>query len=667
VCGIAGVLHLDGRPAQVGDVQDITRALAHRGPDGEGLFTDGPLALGHRRLAILDLTDSGHQPMACVEGRYRVTFNGEIYNFLELRRELEAAGHRFHTETDTEVVGHAFHRWGPDCVLRFNGMWAFAIWDTHERALFLSRDRFGVKPLFFLAQRDRFAFASELKAFLHLPDFTARRNEQAMKMMLFAFADFERVEETLIEDVSRLQAGHNLLVGPHGLKVWRWWRTLDHVPEVPATLQEQAEQFSELFSDACRLRLRSDVPVATCLSGGLDSSSVLCTLAALRRDTQATDAHERHTADSQRAFVATFPGTPQDERPYAELAIERSGADPRYRPMDQDIVAETLHRYTYDFENIGGSLMLPLWRIYRELRRDGVAVSLDGHGGDELLAGYKHYVNHELYRVSALRSPLRAVDLARTLPPMNVGDGPSATRLLLRRLRRDPALERRRRRRPSPAGGHRWMNAPMADYDLAYGAGEADEASARLGGLNGELYDAVHFQHLPHILRNFERSSMAHGVEVRMPFMDWRIVCFAFGVPATSKVGGGYAKRLLREAMRGVLPEPIRRRRDKIGFSPPMIDWFNNGLGDWALERANTPGFLESSVWNGPAIRTFVDQRQRDRSWAGADCEHVWPFLQASLWEQVFFEDRPALAPDDATPTHVEAIEDSAELGGGVL
>ena len=649
MCGIAGILNLDGRPAAPEEICAITRALAHRGPDGEGVHVEGPLGLGHRRLAILDLSESGKQPMDCVDGRYWITFNGEIFNFVELRRELEACGHRFRTGSDTEVIGHAYQRWGTDCVLHFNGMWAFAVWDVQRRELFLSRDHFGIKPLFDLAEPNRFVFASELKSFLYLRDFVPRENEEAMKLALFKSCDFEVVDDTLLLGVKRLQGGHNMKVGPTGIQVWRWWQTLDHVPSVPSSIDEQAEAFRELFFDACRLRLRSDVPVATCLSGGVDSSAVLCTLAALRDQANGATGSERLTPDSQRAFVATFPGTPKDERKYAELAIQHSAADPRYRPMDPDLTIENLREYAYDFENVGGSLMIPLWRIYRELRRDSVVVSLDGHGGDELLAGYEQYVGGPLSRSSMLRTPRRTLDLVNTLRPMHGPGPPGRARLLLRHTAVGYYARRMSSRiRPQQALkaiGGAWMGTPLKDDGIAYPNEDELAGIESLNPLDAELYTAVHRHYLPHILRNFERCSMAHGVEVRMPFLDWRLVCFTFGLPEESKIGNGFTKRVLREAMRNTMPEKLRTRKDKIGFSPPMSTWFNGGLGDWVSEQVRSASFLDSAVWNGPAIRDHVEARRRAGPWTEDDSERVWPFVQAQLWRQLFLEEpAPQLA-----------------------
>ncbi|MFM8392422.1 MAG: asparagine synthase (glutamine-hydrolyzing), partial [Acidobacteriota bacterium] len=396
MCGIAGIFNFRERPSGEAAVQAMCGALAHRGPDGDG-FTGGdtgPVWLGHRRLAILDLSPAGQQPFQDPTGRFFITYNGEIYNFLELRRELEDDGYGFRTSSDTEVVLNAWLRWGAGCQQRFNGMWAFAIWDRTEQRLFISRDRFGVKPLFYHADPARFAFASELKAFRYLDDFRLQANDESLWSVLAAPSQLEGTEETLLRGVKRLLPGHSIEVRRGSIRIERWWRTLDHLPVPPAKLHEQAEAFRELFLDACRLRLRSDVPVATCLSGGLDSSAVLCTLAHLDRTGHGRT--QRTASSWQRAFVATFPGTPSDEERFARLAIEHSGADPRYRPMAATAAVNELEKIIYDFEEITATLPAPIWSIYLELRREGVVVSLDGHGADELLGGYTHYTQAAL-------------------------------------------------------------------------------------------------------------------------------------------------------------------------------------------------------------------------------------------------------------------------------
>ena len=634
MCGIAGIFNFESTQSGDESVRAMCGAIAHRGPDGEGFYhrENGPVWLGHRRLAILDLSEAGRQPMSDPSGRYHITYNGEIYNFLELRADLEKYGERFRTETDTEVILAAWRRWGPACQTRFNGMWAFAIWDEAEQRLFLSRDRFGIKPLFYHADPGRFVFASELKAFRHLQGFTLRANERALSTAITAPSLLESTEETLLEGVWRLPGGHSLEVRRGTVRVSRWWNTLDHLTQVPATLPEQAEAFRELFLDSCRLRLRSDVPVATCLSGGLDSSAVLCSLAHITNiNGQTGRSNSRMTENWQRAFVATFPGSSSDEEHYARLAVEHAGANPRYHQINPETAINELEQIILDFEEISSTLPAPIWSIYRELRREGVVVSLDGHGADEMLGGYTHYAQTALRASGGIwQQPRQTLEMARILHSLYATDGPVTRPPLWKLLvANDPIYQRLRgissRNAPSTAG---IGTTPEPD--------PVEEAAIdQLGPLNALLYRDFHRTMLPAILRNFDRCSMAHGIEVRMPFLDWRLVCFSFSLPATSKIGGGFTKRILRESMRGIMPEPLRTRKGKIGFNSPLPDWFNGPLRDWLATEASQQDFLQSELWNGPAIRRLVDTK-RSAKWTWHEAEQIWPALHTQLWRRIF-------------------------------
>lgn len=632
MCGIAGILHLNDRPCGREDIQPLIDQLSHRGPDGEGIHVDGRVGLGHRRLAILDRSAAGKQPLQFL-GRYWITYNGEVYNFVELRQELESLGHHFFTDTDTEVVVAAYHQWGPGFVMKMNGMWAFAIWDSQERELFLSRDRFGVKPLHYLAEPHRFVFASELKSFLRLSGFTARENLMETHRQL---TGVESTEETLLENVKLLRAGHNMVVSTAGMRVWRWWSTLEHLVQVPKQFTDQAEQFRELFFDACRVRLRSDVPVGTCLSGGMDSSSILCSVAASsNRETT------RVTNDYHRAFVATFQGTSHDEREYAEAAIETAAADATFCAMDPAALVDDLPQYAYDFELIGQGLLLPVWSIYREIRRNGIMVTLDGLGADELMMGYGPPLRKYLMRHgSLLRHPIRTLDLAltlrRQLREASLGRIVCQADPFLGKVRLMAGLAKRfiRGVPGQKASAPNWI-PPVTGGDAMDEAEK--EALNSLSPINQELYCQFHHGVNASLLRKYDRVSMAHGIEVRMPFLDWRLVTYCFSLPDESKVGHGYAKRILREAMRGVLPEKIRTRTVKIGFQSPLVEWMNGALGDWVVRRVQTKRFLESPISNAPGIRDFVIERHARRNWDEQTAYAVWRHLQADLWRETFF------------------------------
>lgn len=559
MCGISGIYRLS-RPVDPGELDAFTDVLAHRGPDGRGTFCDLNLGLGHRRLAILDLSSAGACPLhytAPAGNRFSITYNGEVYNFLELRRELESLGHRFFSETDTEVIVAAFAQWGESSLLRFNGMWAFAIWDHEKRCLFLARDRFGIKPLYYAVRAGTLYFASELKAFLALTSFPVELNQELVPGIISSTYSYEgTTDETLIKHVKRLPAGHVLTMGADGrIEAKRWWETLDHLPEVPTTYEDQVEGFRTLFLDAVQIRMRSDVPVGTCLSGGIDSGSVASAMAWIHKNNPKN--LERCPADWQQSFIATFPGTMLDEKYYADEIVKHTGARPHYWEFRSEEAVEHIIDSVWAMEDIYGGLAVPVWCIYREMRTSGVYVSLDGHGGDELLCGYTWYLN--------------------------------------------------------------WL---MQD-------------------VNQNLYNDFHFSLLPAILRNYDRCSMAHGIEVRMPLMDWRLVCYAFALAAESKIGEGYTKRILRDAMKGIMPESVRTRRSKIGFNSPMIEWFNSGMRPLIEKVIAHPYWQDSPFWDGKETGRYILSRTRSSSWSKSDWNetlHIWTRMNLVIWQMMFIE-----------------------------
>lgn len=557
MCGIAGIVHFNSETVSQTTLERFTHSLAHRGPDGWGVHVDGQVGLGHRRLAILDLAESGRCPMAYgrpgEEERYWITFNGEVYNFIELRRELSSLGHVFRSETDTEVVAASFAEWGESCLFRFNGMWAFAIWDSRSRELFLARDRFGVKPLYYTSGQ-RFAFASELKAFLSLENFVPNLNEALAEEALLHAQSFEGThEETLLEGVHKLPAGHFMRVDECGkIRSRQWWNTADHLETPPRSYADQVEHWRELFLSAVAIRMRSDVPIGTSLSGGLDSSAVACAITWIA---DRSSVSERASRDWRHSFSATFPGTPLDESNYANLAAEAAGTRMHLTPSHEPPTAAELADSIWDMDDLYPAISVPVLRNYRRMRETGVYVSLDGHGADELLCGY------------------------------------------------------------TP-----WLGWPMNE-------------------VNPKLYDHFHLTLLPSILRNYDRASMAHGIESRMPLMDWRLVCFSFSLPAASKVGGGYTKRIFRDAVADLLPDSLRLRRSKIGFNSPMPEWFNqrlNGLLDPVIESET---WKSTTYWDPQQSAAILRDRADAKSWRQEDWSELlkmWMRISFVIWKERF-------------------------------
>jgi asparagine synthase (glutamine-hydrolysing) len=381
------------------------------------------------------------------------------------------------------------------------------------------------------------------------------------------------------------------------LKIQRWWCTLDHLPDVPKTETERVERFGELFRDAVALRMRSDVPIGTCLSGGFDSSAVICAMSAHEKSGMGP----RDSAAWRHAFVATFPGASNDERPMAEEAAEWAGVDPTIMEIGRQDALTELDRILEDSDDVYITLPSAIWLLYRELSRQKVLVSLDGHGADELMGAYRQEGQSGAFRlrniVAGLSSnselAMRGVDLLRAL-----------------------VIKRQ---------GHYFLRGAIpAQFSLV---GDGDVFPPEWGSLNRRLYRMFHSTVLPTILRNFDRLSMAHGVEVRMPFMDWRLVTYTMALPDASKSSDGYTKMVARRAMEGRMPESIRMGRRKVGFNSPMPEWLNGPLSGWAtslLDR-DIPAFAE--LVDEVSLRKTVDRLTISQTWDWESVERIWPYL----------------------------------------
>jgi asparagine synthase (glutamine-hydrolysing) len=560
--------------------------------------------------------------MSFGEERYWITYNGEMYNFLELKTELQQLGYQFRTDSDTEVILAAYHCWGEDCQLRFNGMWAFAIWDGTERKLFISRDRFGIKPLIYYFDQKHFAFASEMKAFLALdrfePDFDPAMVAAALSNERLVEGD----ERCLLRGLQHLFGGHCLTLRMGETpKIRRWWNTLDHLGSIPQKYEDQVVRFQELFLDACRIRMRSDVPIGTALSGGLDSSSILCGMRHVRNGDSSND---RLAQDWQRAFIMTYPGAAIDERKYADQVIQHTGAIPVYCTGSSDLYLEHFDRILFQYEEIS-DLHLGPWLVHKAQRENGIVVTIDGHGGDEALGGYPWYVTAALKDALRKFSPRRASELVSIMKglelfPESEFYTKSAQALLAKATKGDEQA---------------WlMQAPAEFRSVAY-----EEDRVRIQNqdtLFKTLYKDFHYIQLPTNLRDFDHLSMAHGVEVRSPFMDWRLVCFVFSLPATAKIGSGFTKRILRDALKDILPEPIRTRTRKLGFPNLAEAWTSSPAQIFIRDVVSSAEFRESSIWDGRKVAEDLNVAILDQD--NDTLHQAWIYVQAASLMRLFQE-----------------------------
>ncbi len=655
MCGITGIWNFNQLPIDINELDSFTDSLTHRGPDGRGVFIDknSYIGLGHRRLSILDLTESGKQPMPYLDNRYQITFNGEIFNFIELRDELKSKGYNFKSNTDTEVILAAYVEWGEECQFKFNGMWSFAIWDSSKRNLFISRDRFGIKPLFYIHTKDYFIFASELKAFKFL---TGRKSPDFNFKMIANMGNIENSTETILNGVSNLNGGFQINVESSGnLKVKKWWRTKDHINYQSFSDEEYIDQYKELFFDSCKIRMRSDVSLGTALSGGLDSSAVHCAMGHLNKTNAISN---RSPSDWQKAFILNYSNTSHSEVDYAKQITNYVGSEPIIKDLTfhKDFVDDIL-KSIYSFEAIQEPMIGP-WALYKTMREHGIVVSIDGHGGDESLAGYIHHPKVAMFdHLSLFKNKKRLNDLyfvldgfydgqvSRDLAHNQIDSRLKIYNFILKNkkylksssfynnyfIREILELFQSGFKSLSKNSRDQWRKINRSTYsknssDSLYGN--------KYDSLNRQLYLDFHYELLPRILRNFDRLSMAHGVEIRAPFLDWRLVTFAFSIPSHLKLGEGFSKLILRKSMSGIIPESIRLRKNKIGFASPMSEWYKNLLKPLVLDSINSSDFLNSEIWNGPFIRDYVENCYRKNEMKKAS--KSWKFIQAMLLMQSF-------------------------------
>jgi asparagine synthase (glutamine-hydrolysing) len=616
MCGILGAISSTNDTV----FKHALDSIAHRGPDGYGIWQsdDKSITLGHRRLAILDLSDQGKQPMHF--GKYAITLNGEIYNFIEVRKELQAKGYQFHTESDTEVVLAAFQEWKQDCLHKFNGMWAFAIWNKEEKELFISRDRFGKKPLFYAFINDQFVFASEMKAiFPFLPEVKPSKDFDWCKNNVF---NYEATEKCLIDGIKRFPAGSYATIKPGQtiINPTRYWNTLEHLVEVPKTYNEQVEKFRELFIDSCKIRMRSDVPIGTALSGGLDSSATICTMAHIGQ----MNSDGRVSKDWQHAFVATFPGTFLDESIYAKKVADFIGVTPTLLPIDPARGIENLFEYQYLFEELYITSPIPMVELYRSVKQNNVTVTIDGHGADELLGGYGKNI-YKAFRDIGLNYK-QIKDILNTYKGTSGLDHFQASKSahLLSDYLNYMVQENK--------GGKNLVNYYLKDT-LGLIKRENPQ-KGEFGFFNSYLFEIFHSTVLPTLLRNYDRYSMASGVEIRMPFMDHRLVSYCFSLSWKSKLRNGYTKAIVRDALKDMMPADIAFRKSKIGFNTPIVDWIKNDWKEFLQDEMSSTGFRNCTLIETQKVTDKVQEVMKNPNATFRDGEEAWKGLMPYIWEK---------------------------------
>jgi len=611
------MLTLGGTAPDAVRVMRMTDAIRHRGPDDSGILVEGPVALGFRRLSILDLSPAGHQPMQAADGQVSIVFNGEIYNYVELRQQLTALGHVFRSSGDTEVLLHAYLQWGRDCVTRFNGMWAFVINDRRSGALFGSRDRFGIKPLFRCATASSVAFASEIKALLAGGLVQARPNATVVANFL-ADGRLDDGDDTFFEGIVQVPPAHCFELDRSGrYREWRYWAVADSTP-APT---DPAMAFAALFEDAVRLHMRSDVPVAVHLSGGLDSTAIACASVRVRREAGATGALA--------AFCYMDPRF--DEGVYIDATLQQTGAamtalqcTPRQLwdtlPLALRAHDEPMHSMT----------ALVGYQLMGLTAQHGIKVVLNGQGADETLGGYGNYFHN--YWQSLLNGGALGA-LVSELKTWGGAHGASLLPALMGVLRRHVQAGLRHLGPYRHASEARWRQRLRQQQQWLAPAVHDAATPPRFPAhdLDSTLAWSVQHDPLPIYLRVEDRNASAHSIEGRVPFLDHRLVSLAFSLAPEWHLRGSLNKFVLRESMRGRIPELVRARGDKMGFPTATAQWLRDELYGPVREIVNDRAFRQSGAVVGERVAGMLDAHRAGRGDYSAE---IFRAVQWFLWQR---------------------------------
>lgn len=606
MCGIAGLVIKNGNTDNMAArMREMTDIIQHRGPDGEGIYCYQNMSIGHRRLAIIDLSPDGHQPMFYQDEQLVITYNGEIYNYRELRQQLIQLGHQFRSDSDTEVILAAYAQWGQECVSRLNGMWAFAIVDKIKRVVFCSRDRFGVKPFYFTDQSDIFAFGSEIKQLLPFLGRVKANHDALVNFVLTSITDHNN--ETFFSDVVKLPAGHNLVysLDKHRFDIEAWYQ-LDLQPRyLGMSAEEATASWMALLEDAVNLRLRADVAVGTCLSGGLDSSTIASIAAPLYR------------AASGKSFCGITAVSQQEsnnEANYARQVIENASMSWLQVCPDYNDFQTSLPHIAWTQEEPFGSPSLTMqYFVMKTARDNGIPVLLDGQGGDETLLGYEKYYGSHLATI------LRQQGISAFISALKTSSKNNNKLTFTNAMKYLIAGTMAPLRYQYYCHRHRYL--------LKF-----PSLPSHLSTYSRNIWNAFQLQkleiestNLPVLLRYEDKNSMAHSIETRLPFLDYRVLEAALSLPPQYKIKDGWSKWLLRKGMDGRMPDTITWRKNKFGFEAPESLWLAQHMPT-----------MQELVQASPLLADVTRTRVLEKQYATLDKRSQWRLYSIALWEKSF-------------------------------
>jgi asparagine synthase (glutamine-hydrolysing) len=622
MCGICGVVSFQpNSPADRSTLLQMNASIQHRGPDDEGYYEDDQVSLAMRRLSIIDL-HTGQQPISNESGDIWVVYNGEIYNFQKVRAALEQRGHIFKTQTDTEVIVHAYEEYGDECVTYFNGMFAIALWDARKRRLFLARDRLGIKPLYYWSGVDKLVFGSELKALILHPE--VPRQVDLAALDLFLTLEYIPAPRTIYKDVFKLLPGHQLVVEKGKLKVTQYWE----VPYQPITQTEAecGEILSGLIKESVRLRLISDVPLGAFLSGGIDSSTIVGYMS-------------QSANEPVRTFSIGFEDDTYNELPYAEVVAKHFGTKHHVEVLKSDFSDLTEQLVTHFDEPFADTSIFPTFLVSKIASRE-VKVVLSGDGGDELFAGYDTYRAEKLdqyYRY--LPRPLRQQVLPRIagwLPPQSAKKG---TINKIKRMVEGGALD-------ASLQHARWMmflnsaekyslyqsdlRVTLNDHLTTDFFKDHFEKANCFDRLAQQQYVDVKTYLADDILTKVDRMSMAVSIEARVPMLDYHIVEFALNLPAHMKLNGGRTKSILRHAVKDLVPQSVLEK-PKEGFSIPMKQWLCTSLKPMMLDLLSKTALQKHGYFNHAVVAEWIQEHLDGRV---NHSHRLWALMVFEMWHQ---------------------------------
>ena len=603
MCGIAGCFNKHKISTfEIELIEKMNAIQKHRGPDDMGIFSDKTCVLGHRRLAIIDLSDAGHQPYISDDGRYILVYNGEIYNYIELREELRNLGWDFKSKTDTEVLLKAYRQYGKDCLEKLNGMFAFAVYDTQNESLFLARDRVGIKPLYYVITKTKLYFASEIKALLSIPDIKFSVNNQS----LFDFFVFNRTDvfdETFLNEIKRIPNGFWGEYNAKGLKLKQWWNPECFISSSSrVNIDEIKHEIHDIMVSAVELRMRSDVPVGSCLSGGLDSSMLIGIL------------YNKNKIDQNYpAFTASFPGHPIDEVTYVD-DLNKIYPFKSYRTFpNAEKAYKNLKEFVYmNDEPTTNPSFFSQYEVMRKASEYGVTVLLDGQGGDENFAGYQYFHGFNLYGLLKNKKiPEFCMELFKSIiRKQHI----SAYQTLLFQLLSDGKRK-----------ALLLKTIPYISTDFFHGHIDSSKIYSEFFDADNLNMSLVrHFQYkLEHLLRMEDRNSMAFSLEARVPYLDYRLIEYCLGVSSSLKIKNGATKYLQKQALSQYTTDKIINRTDKIGFGTPGEDWMSTDI--WKKLTENSYHTLANSYQGMLKKNVTLPEKGFDR----------WKINQLSTWNNL--------------------------------